>query len=80
MGVGVTTGGDQRRLLVEQVTGSVRWRESVVWMVAQGVDQFWEVGAGKALSGMIRRIAPGAASLQVSTPDEVAAASTSRNA
>ncbi len=69
-----------RRLLVEQVTGSVRWRESVVWMVAQGVDQFWEVGAGKALSGMIRRIAPGAASLQVSTPDEVAAASTSRNA
>ncbi|MCB2137159.1 MAG: ACP S-malonyltransferase, partial [Rhodobacteraceae bacterium] len=46
-----------RRLLVEQVTGSVRWRESVEWMTATGVNEFWEVGAGKALSGMIRRIA-----------------------
>jgi len=45
-----------RALLVEQVTGSVRWRESVQWMGAQGVTSFWEVGAGKALSGMIRRI------------------------
>lgn len=45
-----------RALLVEQVTGSVRWRESVQWMGAQGVTSFWEIGAGKALSGMIRRI------------------------
>jgi len=45
-----------RRLLVDQVTGAVRWRESVAWMIAQGVGTFWEVGAGKALSGMIRRI------------------------
>ena len=45
-----------RELLVEQVCGAVRWRESVEWMVAQGVDEFWEVGAGKALSGMVRRI------------------------
>ncbi len=43
-------------LLVEQVTGRVRWRSSVEWMAAQGVDEFWEIGAGKALSGMIRRI------------------------
>jgi len=43
-------------LLVEQVTGRVRWRSSVEWMVAQGVTEFWEIGAGKALSGMIRRI------------------------
>ncbi len=46
-----------RRLLVEQVTGRVRWRESVAWMAAQGVTETVEVGAGKALSGMIRRIA-----------------------
>jgi [acyl-carrier-protein] S-malonyltransferase len=63
-----------RALLVAQVTGSVRWRESVAWMAAQGVDEFWEIGAGKALSGMIRRIAKGVATRQVGTPDEVATA------
>lgn len=45
-----------RSLLVDQVTGSVRWRESVLWMGSQGVDTIVEIGAGKALSGMIRRI------------------------
>ncbi|MCA2013967.1 ACP S-malonyltransferase [Cereibacter sphaeroides] len=45
-----------RALLIEQVTGSVRWRESIGWMVDQGVTEFWEIGAGKALSGMIKRI------------------------
>ncbi|MAI18293.1 MAG: [acyl-carrier-protein] S-malonyltransferase [Rhodobacteraceae bacterium TMED111] len=45
-----------KKLLVSQVTGSVRWRESVLWMVANDVDEIWEVGSGKALSGMIRRI------------------------
>ena len=45
-----------RSLLVEQVTGSVRWRESIGWAAAQGVTEFYEIGAGKALSGMIRRI------------------------
>ncbi len=45
-----------RALLVEQVTGSVRWRESVEAMAAKGVTEFWEIGAGKALSGMIRKI------------------------
>ncbi len=45
-----------RNLLVDQVTGSVRWRESVLWMAAQGVNEMVEIGAGKALSGMIRRI------------------------
>ncbi len=63
-----------RRLLVEQVTGSVRWRESVMWMAAQGVTEIWEVGAGKALSGMIRRIAPEVATRAVGTADDVAAA------
>lgn len=45
-----------RALLVEQVTGSVRWRESVQQMDADGVTEIWEIGAGKALSGMVRRI------------------------
>lgn len=45
-----------RSLLVDQVTGAVRWRESVMWMARNGVDEAWEIGAGKALSGMIRQI------------------------
>lgn len=63
-----------RTLLVEQVTHRVRWRESVGWMVAQGVTEFWEVGAGKALSGMIRRIAPEAATRSIATADDVKSA------
>ena len=62
-----------RALLVEQVTGSVRWRESIGWMAAQGVTEFWEIGAGKALSGMIRRIAREAECKTFGTPAEVAA-------
>ncbi len=61
-----------RTLLVEQVTGSVRWRESVGFMAAQGVDTIWEVGAGKALSGMIRRIAREIACSPVGTPEDIA--------
>jgi [acyl-carrier-protein] S-malonyltransferase len=52
----VTDAGLIAGLLIEQVTGSVRWRESVSWMAANGVTDVWEIGAGKALSGMIRRI------------------------
>ncbi len=63
-----------RSLLVEQVTGSVRWRESVAWMAEQGVTEIWEIGAGKALSGMIRRIAKDVETRAVGTPDDVAAA------
>lgn len=63
-----------RTLLVEQVTHRVRWRESVAWMAAQGVTEFWEIGAGKALSGMIRRIVPEAATRSVSGPADVEAA------
>ena len=62
-----------RALLVEQVTGAVRWRESVAWMAGQGVSAFWEVGAGKALSGMIRRIARQAETRAIGTPDDIAA-------
>lgn len=63
-----------RSLLVDQVTGSVRWRESVVWMAEQGVEEIWEVGAGKALSGMIRRIAKQITCRAVGTPEDVKAA------
>jgi ABC-type nitrate/sulfonate/bicarbonate transport system substrate-binding protein len=62
-----------RRLLVAQVTGSVRWRESVLWMAGQGVSEFCEVGAGKALSGMIKRIAKETTQKAVGTPEDVAA-------
>lgn len=60
-----------RRLLIEQVTGAVRWRESVAAMAAAGVDEIWELGAGKALSGMIRRIDRTIACTAVGTPEEV---------
>lgn len=60
-----------KTLLVDQVMGSVRWRESVAWMVEHGVTEFWEIGAGKALSGMIRRIDRSASCKPVGTPDDV---------
>ena len=63
-----------RKLLVEQVTGSVRWRESVGFMAQQGVTQAWEIGAGKALIGMIRRIEKSMATRAIGTPDDVVAA------
>lgn len=62
-----------RANLVRQVTGSVRWRESVQWMVGQGVTEFWEIGAGKALSGMIRRIDKDSVQKAVGTPEDIAA-------
>ena len=63
-----------RALLVEQVTAPVRWRESVAWMAGEGVTAFWEIGAGKALSGMVRRIEKDAATRQVGTAAEARAA------
>jgi len=62
-----------RALLVEQVTGSVRWRESVLYMAAQGVTEAWEIGAGKALSGMIRKIDREIVCKAVGTPEDVKA-------
>jgi [acyl-carrier-protein] S-malonyltransferase len=66
-----------RALLVEQITHSVRWRESVAWMAGQGVTDFWEIGAGKALSGMVRRIAKEAETRALLSPEDVAAAAAS---
>ncbi len=59
--------------LVRQVTGTVRWRESVACMAAAGVTRFYEVGAGKVLSGLIKRIAAGATASAVGSPEDVAA-------
>lgn len=63
-----------RRLLIEQITSSVRWRESVGYMDAQGVTEMWEIGAGKALSGMVRRINRDIATRAVGSADDVKAA------
>jgi len=65
--------GAIRRLLVEQVTGAVRWRESVEFLAGAGVTEFWEIGAGKALSGMIKRIAKDAAVRNIGAPADIAA-------
>ena len=61
-----------RSLLVEQVTGAVRWRDSMAYLAAQGVTEIWEVGAGKALSGMIRRIDRAIACQAIGSPEDIA--------
>ena len=66
-----TDPGEIVRLLVRQVTATVRWRESVQAMVDLGVDSFVELGAGKVLSGLVRRIVPDAAATSVGTPAEI---------
>ncbi|MBN9003673.1 MAG: ACP S-malonyltransferase, partial [Rhizobiales bacterium] len=63
-----------RKRLVEQVTGTVRWRESVAYMAGQGVTHFLEIGAGKVLSGLVKRIADGAVGVAVGGPNDIAAA------
>lgn len=61
------------RALVAQVTGTVRWRESVTLMAEAGVTTFYEVGAGKVLSGLVKRVAEGAKAVPIGTPDDIAA-------
>jgi [acyl-carrier-protein] S-malonyltransferase len=60
--------------LVEQVTGMVRWRESVAFMVKQGVETLCEVGAGKVLTALARRNAPDAKAIAIGTPEEISKA------
>jgi len=60
------------RALIAQVTGTVRWRESVAFMAAQGVTTFYEIGAGKVLSGLVKRIAETAKGVAIGTPDDIA--------
>jgi len=72
---GPVTDPDQiRKLLVEQVTGTVRWRESVAYMAAHGVTHFLEIGSGKVLTGLVKRIADGAVGVAVGGPGDIATA------
>ncbi len=68
------------RALVAQVTGTVRWRESVEFMAGAGVTKFYEVGAGKVLSGLIKRLAEGASVSAIGNPEDIAAFKAGRNA
>jgi [acyl-carrier-protein] S-malonyltransferase len=70
----ITDPDEIRRRLVEQVTGTVRWRESVAYMASHGVTRFFEIGAGKVLSGLVKRIADGAMGVAVGGPADIAAA------
>jgi len=70
----ITDPDEIRRRLVEQVTGTVRWRESVAYMAGHGVSRFLEIGAGKVLSGLVKRIADGAIGISVGAPNDIAAA------
>lgn len=74
---GETDPAQIRTLLVKQVTAPVRWRESVMHMGEQGVTETWEIGAGRALTGMIRRVNRDMATRTVATPEEVRAAAAS---
>lgn len=60
-----------RQLLVDQITGMVRWRESVIWMKGQGITDMVEIGAGKVLSGLIRRIDREINCTSVETPEQI---------
>ena len=75
----ITEPREIRARLVEQVTGTVRWRESVRYMQAHGVGKLVEVGAGKVLSGLVKRIVAGVDSVSIGTPEDVAAFKAARS-
>ncbi len=70
----VTDAGEIANLLVEQVTGQVRWRETVEWFAANGVTTLYEIGAGKVLTGLARRIDKSVTGIAVNTPADIDAA------
>lgn len=67
----ITDPAEVRERLIEQVTGTVRWRESITWLAENGVDTFVEVGTGKVLTGMVKRITKEAKGLAVNTPEDI---------
>lgn len=69
----VTAPDEIRALLVQQVTGRVRWRESVTWMAQQGVMEMIELGAGKVLSGLVKRIEKDVVAESAGTPEQIEA-------
>jgi [acyl-carrier-protein] S-malonyltransferase len=70
----LTDPAEIRVRLIEQVTGTVRWRECVAYMAAHGVSRFGEIGAGRVLTGLLKKNAPEAVGLAIGTPDDIAAA------
>ena len=62
-----------RTLLVEQVTGSVRWRESMIWAADKGVTELFEIGSGKVLTGMAKRIDARLSAKALNTPEDIEA-------
>lgn len=70
----VTDANDIANLLVEQVTGQVRWRETVEWFAANNVTTLYEIGTGKVLTGLARRISKDVTGVTVGTADEIEAA------
>ncbi len=70
----VTDADEIARLLVEQVTGQVRWRETVEWFAANGVTTLYEIGSGKVLTGLARRIDKTVNGIAVNTPADIDAA------
>ena len=66
------------RNLVEQITATVRWRESVLFMAQSGVSSFFEIGAGKVLTGLIKRIAEAASAAAIGSPEDIARFKASR--
>lgn len=76
----VTHPDDIAKYLVEQVTGRVRWAESVDYMASEGVKRIWEIGAGKVLSGLARRINRELETASIGKPDDIIPAITSLSA
>ena len=74
----VTDPSEIVRCLVAQVSGTVRWRESVAYMAQNGVATFYELGAGKVLTGLVKRIAEKAGAIAIGTPDDIAAVKAAR--
>jgi [acyl-carrier-protein] S-malonyltransferase len=74
----ITEPNEIARRLIEQVTGTVRWRESVAYMAAHGATTFCEIGSGKVLSGLIKRIVEGSQNLAIGTPQDVDAFKSAR--
>jgi [acyl-carrier-protein] S-malonyltransferase len=70
----LTSPDDIRKALVTQVTGTVRWRESIAAMASEGVTDVYEIGAGRVLTGLVRRIVPSLQGKSVGTPEEIAEA------
>jgi [acyl-carrier-protein] S-malonyltransferase len=70
----ITDPAEIRRRLVEQVTGTVRWRESVAAMAELGVTHLFEIGAGKVLSGLAKRIVPSLEAAAIGAPRDIDAA------